>query len=52
MKSCLHVPLVYPWVTIATIANITVTLVAEWDGFGLSLQTWAIFVLGIAVCLI
>jgi hypothetical protein len=38
------------WVTIATIANIAVMLVSiGWDGFGISLQTWAILVLAVAV---
>jgi benzodiazapine receptor len=49
-----HVPFsVYlGWVTIATIANISVTLVSVgWDGFGISLQTWAILVLALAVIL-
>jgi hypothetical protein len=53
-KLCVHVPFsVYlGWVTIATIANIAVTLVSVgWDGFGLSLQTWAIFVLALALIL-
>jgi hypothetical protein len=53
-KLCVHVPFsVYlGWVTIATIANIAVTLVsAGWDGFGLSLQTWAILVLAVALIL-
>jgi translocator protein len=53
-KLCVHVPFsVYlGWVTIATIANITVTLVSVgWDGFGLSLKTWAIFVLAVALIL-
>jgi translocator protein len=40
------------WVTIATIANISVTLVAaNWDGFGLSLETWAVLVLVVALIL-
>ncbi len=53
-KLCVHVPFsVYlGWVTIATIANIAVTLVSVgWDGFGLSLQTWAILVLAIVLIL-
>jgi len=53
-KLCVHVPFsVYlGWVTIATIANISVTLVSvKWDGFGLSLQTWAILVLSVALIL-
>jgi benzodiazapine receptor len=53
-KLCVHVPFsVYlGWVTIATIANIAATLVSVgWDGFGLSLQTWAILVLAIALIL-
>jgi benzodiazapine receptor len=51
-KLCVHVPFsVYlGWITIATIANIAVTLVSVgWDGFGLSLQTWAILVLAVAL---
>ena len=53
-KLCVHVPFsVYlGWVTIATIANIAATLVSVgWDGFGLSLQTWAILVLAISLIL-
>lgn len=53
-KLSVHVPFsVYlGWVTIATIANISVTLVSVgWDGFGLSLQTWAILVLAVALIL-
>ena len=53
-KLCVHVPFsVYlGWVTIATIANISVTLVSVgWAGFGLSLQTWAILVLAVALLL-
>jgi benzodiazapine receptor len=53
-KLLVHVPFsVYlGWVTIATIANIAVTLVSVgWDGFGLSLQTWAILVLAVALIL-
>ena len=53
-KLCVHVPFsVYlGWVTIATIANISVTLVSVgWDGFGISLQTWAIIVLAVALIL-
>ena len=38
------------WITIATIANVSAALVSvNWDGFGLSPQTWAILVLAIAV---
>jgi hypothetical protein len=38
------------WVTIATIANVAVALVSVgWDGFGLSLETWAVLVLAIAL---
>jgi translocator protein len=51
-KLCVHVPFsVYlGWVTIATIANIAVTLVSiGWDGFGLSLQTWAVLVLAVVL---
>lgn len=37
------------WITIATIANVSAALVSvNWDGFGLSPQTWAILVLAVA----
>jgi benzodiazapine receptor len=40
----------FGWVTIASIANITVTLVsAGWDGFGIAAETWAIIVLALAL---
>ncbi len=40
------------WLTIATIANISIALVAaNWDGFGISLETWAVLVLAIALIL-
>lgn len=40
------------WLSIATIANISVTLVSvNWDGFGLSLETWAVLVLVVALIL-
>ncbi len=51
-KLCVHVPFsVYlGWVTIATIANITVTLVSVgWDGFGIAAETWAVAVLAVAL---
>ncbi|MEM2098897.1 MAG: TspO/MBR family protein [Candidatus Bathyarchaeia archaeon] len=53
-KLCVHVPFsVYlGWITIATFANIAVTLVSiGWDGFGLSPETWAILILTIALIL-
>jgi len=38
------------WITIASIANVTVTLVSvEWDGFGISQETWAFLVVIIAL---
>jgi hypothetical protein len=51
-KLCVHVPFsVYlGWVTIASIANVAIALSASgWDGFGLSLQTWAITILAVAL---
>ncbi len=40
------------WLTIATIANISIALVAgNWDGFGISLETWAVLILAIALIL-
>lgn len=36
----------FGWITVATIANITTLLVsANWDGFGLKPETWAIVIL-------
>lgn len=40
------------WLTIATIANIAVALVASnWDGFGISPETWAIIIFAVATLL-
>lgn len=47
-----HVPFsVYlGWITIASIANVTVTLVSvEWDGFGISQETWAFLIVIVAL---
>ncbi len=51
-KLAVHLPFsVYlGWLTIATIANITIALTAaNWDGFGLAPETWAILVLAVAL---
>jgi translocator protein len=51
-KLAVHLPFsVYlGWLTIATIANITVALTAaKWDGFGIAPETWAIVVLAVAL---
>ena len=51
-KLAVHVPFsVYlGWITIATIADVTVTLVSvNWDGFGISQETWATLVIVIAL---
>ncbi|XHH09349.1 MAG: TspO/MBR family protein [Candidatus Bathyarchaeia archaeon] len=51
-KLAVHLPFsVYlGWLTIATIANITVALTAaNWDGFGIAAETWAILVLAVAL---
>jgi uncharacterized membrane protein len=38
------------WITIATIANVAAAAVSiNWDGFGISPETWAILVLVIAL---
>lgn len=38
------------WITIATIANVAVTLVSvNWDGFGISVNTWGITIILIAL---
>jgi hypothetical protein len=51
-KLVVHVPFsVYlGWITIASIANVSVTLVsAGWDGFGISQETWAILIIIVAL---
>ena len=38
------------WITIASIANVSVTLVSlEWDGFGISQETWATIIVIVAL---
>lgn len=38
------------WITIASIANVTVTLVSvKWDGFGIGQETWATLIIVIAL---
>jgi len=40
------------WITIASIANVSVTLVSlNWDGFGINPETWAILIIIIALLL-
>ena len=51
-KLAVHVPFsVYlGWITIASIANVAAALVSvNWDGFGISLETWAALVLIVAL---
>ena len=51
-KLAIHVPFsVYlGWITIASIANVSVTLVSVgWDGFGISQETWALLIIIIAL---
>jgi hypothetical protein len=51
-KLAVHVPFsVYlGWITIASIANVSVTLVSVgWDGFGISQETWALVIILIAL---
>lgn len=51
-RLAVHVPFsVYlGWITIASIANVAVTLVSVgWDGFGISQETWAILIIIIAL---
>jgi hypothetical protein len=53
-KLAVHLPFsVYlGWLSIATIANITITLVAySWDGFGISPEVWAILIVAVALVL-
>jgi benzodiazapine receptor len=38
------------WITIASIANVAVTLVSvNWDGFGIGPETWAILIVAVAL---
>jgi len=51
-KLAIHVPFsVYlGWITIASIANVAVTLVSvNWDGFGISPETWATLIIVVAL---
>jgi benzodiazapine receptor len=51
-KLAVHLPFsVYlGWITIASIANVSVFLVSEnWDGFGISAETWATLIIIVAL---
>ncbi|MHC5037398.1 MAG: tryptophan-rich sensory protein [Planctomycetota bacterium] len=51
---CIHAPVsIYlGWITVATIANVSITLThLAWDGWGLSPQAWTLVMLGVAVCI-
>jgi len=51
-KLAVHLPFsVYlGWITIASIANVAAFLVSvNWDGFGISLETWAILIIIVAL---
>lgn len=51
-RLAVHVPFsVYlGWITIASIANVAVTLVSiQWNGFGVSQETWAVLIVAIAL---
>lgn len=51
-KLTIHVPFstYLGWITIASIANVSVTLVSVgWDGFGINLETWATLTVIIAL---
>ncbi len=51
-KWCLHIPIsVYlGWITVATIANATdVLYYIEWNGWGLSPETWGVILLSVGV---
>ncbi len=53
-KLAVHLPFsVYlGWLSIATIANITILLVANrWDGFGIAAETWAVTIAAVALVL-
>lgn len=39
----------FGWITVATVANITVLLVSlGWDGFGISIDVWAMIIIAVA----
>jgi len=51
-KLAIHIPFstYLGWITIASIANVSVTLVSvNWDGFGISSETWATLIVIIAL---
>jgi hypothetical protein len=51
-KIAFHLPfsVYFGWITIASIANVAATLVSvNWDGFGISQETWAIIIVIIAL---
>ena len=51
-KLAVHLPFSFylGWITIASIANVAVFLVSEnWDGFGISQETWATLIIIIAL---
>jgi benzodiazapine receptor len=51
-KLAVHVPFstYLGWITIASIANVAVTLVSvNWDGFGISSETWATLIIVVAL---
>jgi benzodiazapine receptor len=53
-KICVHLPFsVYlGWISIATIANVSVAFVAAgWDGWGIEPSTWAVAIIGVALVL-
>jgi len=53
-KICVHLPFsVYlGWISIATIANVSVALTAVgWDGWGIPDATWAVVIIGVALVL-
>jgi benzodiazapine receptor len=53
-KLCVHLPFsVYlGWISIATIANVSVALTAvDWDGWGIPDATWAIVIIAVALVL-
>ena len=53
-KLAVHVPfsIYLGWITIASIANVSVFLVSEnWDGFGIGAETWATLIIVVALIL-
>ena len=53
-EKILWIPLAiyFAWLTVATVANITILLIAmDWNGFGIAYATWGVVMIGVGVLL-